>query len=199
MKIDFDAAAHRYHLDGQPVPSVTQILAPFYSFEHVTPETLEHKRQIGEALHFAIELDIQGDLDENTLHPAVAPYFRGWRKFVRETGFEPIYTELRVGSKKLRYAGTLDLAGRIERREVLIDAKTTAALHPAVGPQTAAYLQAVAEMDLLDPKARRYALRLTPEGTYTLDEFKDKTDIHIFTSLLSVRNWMAKHKLLENA
>lgn len=192
MKLGFEPAAHRYTLDGAPVPSVTQILAPFYNFAHVPDETLEHKRQIGELLHLAIELDLKDNLRLDSIDPQIAGYFNGWLKFKAEKRFECYFAERPIGSKKFRYAGKLDFAGEIDGVESVIDGKTTAALHPAVALQTAGYLGACSEMGLIRSNARRYALRLKPDGTYILDQHKDRNDFAVFLSCLSLHNWRAR-------
>jgi hypothetical protein len=193
VNLQLDPVAHRYRLDGAEVPSVTQVLRGLYDFSDLRPGVLEHKRQIGEALHRAIELDLKDDLDISTLDPGLVGYFDGWTRFRRETRFEYLLSERQVASKKFRYAGTLDMGGLIDGAESLIDGKTTAALHPAVALQTAAYLNAASEMGLIRSNARRYALRLKPDGTYVLDQHSDRNDFAVFLSCLSLHNWKNRH------
>lgn len=195
MNLELDIASHRYCLDGAEVPGVTRVLQPLYDFSAIRDGVLEHKRQIGESLHLAIALDLKDDLDIDSLDPGVLTYFEGWRKFRRETRFKCFLSEKQVASKKFRYAGTLDFAGLIGGAEALIDGKTTAGLHPAVALQTAAYLNAASEMGLIRSSARRYALRLTPDGAYILDQHKDRSDFAVFLSCLSLHNWRNRHGL----
>lgn len=195
MNLEFDEVAHRYRLDGAHVPGVTRVLGPLYDFAGVAPGVLEHKRQVGEALHLAIELDLREELDPVSIDAEIAGYFEGWLRFRREKRFECFLSERRVASKKYRYAGTLDLAGLIDGVEAVFDAKVTAALHPAVALQTAAYLNAASEMGLVRSNARRYALRLKPEGSYVLDQHRDRNDFAVFLSCLSVHNWRVRHGL----
>lgn len=195
MNLQLDPVAHRYRLDGVEVPGVTRIIAPLYSFAGINAGVLEHKRQIGEALHLAIELDLRDELDVDSLDGEVAGYFDGWRRFRRETRFVCRLSEQKVASQKFRYAGTLDFAGLIDGAEALIDGKTTAALHPGTALQTAAYLNAASEMGLIRSNARRYALRLKPDGAYVLDQHKDRNDFAVFLSCLSLHNWRSRHGL----
>jgi len=193
VNLQLDTAAHRYRLDGAEVPGVTRVLGSLYDVSTIRNGGLQHKREIGEALHLAIDLDLKGDLELDSLDLEVVGYFDGWLRFRRETGFECLFSEKQVASKKYRYAGTLDLAGRIDGVEAVIDGKTTAALHPAVALQTAAYHNAACEMGLVRTTARRYALRLRPDGTYVLDQHKDRADFFVFLSCLSLHNWRARH------
>lgn len=192
MKLGFESAAHRYTIDGGEVPSVTRILAPLYDFSAVREGTLERKRQLGEMLHLAIELDLKDNLVESSIDEKIGGYFEGWRRFKREKRFECYFAEKRVGSKNFRYAGTLDFAGLVDDVESVIDGKTTAGLHPAVALQTAGYLGAASEMGVIRSNARRYALRLQPDGTYILDQHKDRNDFAVFLSCLSLHNWRAR-------
>ena len=61
--LTFDPEKHEYRINGVLVPSVSQILAPLYDFSKIPRDVLERKRQIGTAIHKAIELDLLGDLD----------------------------------------------------------------------------------------------------------------------------------------
>ena len=81
------------------------------SYRGIPAHVLEKAAQRGTAVHKAVELHLQGDLDELSMDPDVADYFYAYWKFERETGYQPEHSELRVFSTKFRYAGTLDLAG----------------------------------------------------------------------------------------
>ncbi|MEW5709794.1 MAG: hypothetical protein AB1830_12965 [Pseudomonadota bacterium] len=192
--LTFDPATHTYCWDGQPVPSVTRILEPVIDYSRVPPEVLERKRQIGEAVHQAIALDLAHDLDEESVVEPWAPYFLAWRRFLAESGFEPHLFEHRLYHPKYGYAGTLDLWGRLKGKYVLIDTKNTSELHPATALQTAAYAEALQAQDGLGTDCR-YALHLKPDGTYELHPFKERTDFNVFLSLLSLFNWKRRHNL----
>lgn len=199
--LTFDEAAHRYFWNGQPVPGVTSILARASDFSMVDPDVLERKQLIGKAVHAAIELDLANDLDESTLHPDCRPYFDGWRKFQREREFVATHCERQVFHPLLKYAGTLDLYGSFnhKKRRVtsMVDTKCTAALPPSVGPQTAAYLEALAAEDKsIKHDGPRYCLHLKPDGTYDLVPLTDRADFAIFQSFLNVHRFLERHGLL---
>lgn len=199
----FDEATHTYTVDGVVVPSVTQILsgACLYDFSMVAPDVLERKRQIGTAVHKAIELSLAGDLDEDWLPAAWAGYFRAWQKFVADTGI----TDADIGPGEgpmyhtgFRYAGTPDRQIYLDKRWAVLDLKTTAELHPAVGLQLAAYQELINDSPANDMPHTlqikdRYALQLKENGTYRLEQYKDKSDWQVFLSLLTVANWKRKN------
>lgn len=175
--LTFDPTPHRYAWDGKPVPSVTQILAPLNDWSAVPPSILERKRQIGTACHRAIELDLAGKLDEQSIDPAVLPYFHAFQRFRDECRFEPIFTELRVTNNELgeplRYAGTTDIYGNLNGVPVLIDWKTSLLTNaPAVGSQLAAYLRALYRMGIASLSDRRIAVKLGADGRYKLERFR---------------------------
>lgn len=192
--LTFKPDTHEYFWDGQPVPSVTRILQQVVDYSGIPQEVLERKRQIGDAVHRAIALDLAHDLDEESVVEPWAPYFRAWHRFLVENGFETTLFEHRVYHRKYGYAGTLDLWGRVKGQYVLLDIKTGSDIHPAAALQTAAYAEALQAQDGLGTDCR-YALHLKPDGTYELHPFKERTDFNVFLSLLSLFNWKRRHNL----
>lgn len=194
--IEFDEASHTYKLDGNPVPSVTEILKPLTDFGRVPLEVLEYKRSLGKAVHKAIELWERQDLDVADLDPEALPYFEGWLKFKQESGFRVLHSELIVWSKKYRYAGTLDdlgtrLIGATEADE-LLDVKCVWATAPETAIQTAAYQEALSESHGIKVK-KRGAVQLTPESGFKFFPYRDKGDFNVFLSLLNLHNWRRNH------
>lgn len=187
----FREATHTYTLDGRVLPSVSQVLRQVVDFSRVPPEILERKRQIGVALHAAIELG--DDLDPDSLDELVVPFYSAWRRFMDDTGYKPRLNEHPIYSVKYNYAGKPDTVGKLGRREALIDYKSAWDLHPATGLQTAAYLNGLWEMDLCDRDLPRFALQLRHNGTYRLEPLTDPNDFSVFLSLLSLWNWKQRH------
>jgi len=196
--ISFDEATHTYtDQHGRAVPSVTQALAVLDSYRGIPAHVLEKAAQRGTAVHKAVELHLQGDLDELSMDPDVADYFYAYWKFERETGYRPEHSELRVFSTKFRYAGTLDLAGPdpvSKRGEAIIDIKTSRELMPSVGPQLAAYEKAYRESLGVNPKKKlkRYGLLLKSDGTYELKPYDGTADFSLFLACLTVCNYQEK-------
>lgn len=185
--IHFEPEAHAYWLNGQPVPSVTQVLDPLEDFSCVDADLLERARLFGSAVHQATELYDTGELDWATLDPHLAPYLNGYIRFLGETGVKPLHCELRVGSLRWRYAGTLDRIYQMARAVVLCDIKS-GAVPRTVGPQTAAYENAVNESHGIKVK-HRYCLQLKPDD-YRLIPCKGVQDFTVFTSALNIHNFI---------
>ncbi len=188
--LTFDEPTHTYRFKGEPVPNVTSILAPWADFSKVPRDLLERKRQIGTAVHKAIELDLADNLDYDQIDPVWAGYFGGWLNFKAQSGFVMEASEQKVFHKTLRYAGTLDLLGTLPKAgESLIDTKCCAILPRTAGPQTAAYRDAIGS-----PKLRRFALQLSADGSYKLVPLDDLNDLAVFKAALTIHNYMRIEK-----
>lgn len=186
MNIAFDEARHAYELDGQPVPSVTQVLDHRNDWSHVEAWRLEAARALGQDVHSAVNLMVRGVLDWDTVDPAVLPYVRGAALFLHQSGATVMGSELRVASKALGVAGTLDLLLHWDGWEYFADWKISAAVPTTVGLQLAAYERLYAETFRRGRKAfrsRRICIRLHPGG-YKVDRQTDTSDISQFVESL---------------
>lgn len=183
--LTFDPVPHHYFWEGRRVPSVTQVLDAYSDFSMIPPAVLERKRQIGTAVHAAIELDLKDELDYGFIDPVWAGYFGGWLAFKEQSGFVVEAAEQRVFHKTLRYAGTLDLIGGLPKAgAVLLDTKTCVMLPKSAGPQTAAYREAIKQ-----PKRKRFALQLAADGSYKLEPLIAINDFAIFQAALTLFRW----------
>jgi hypothetical protein len=197
IELTFDEASHVYRVGGQVVSSVTQILGRLSAEEYrfVDKSVMEDAALLGKAVHKMIELDLRGDLDFESLSDGLQVYYTAWQNFLQLSGFQMVLSEARVYSSKYGYAGTLDLAGWLNNRFVIIDAKRTAAVPRTAGPQTAGYLQALREhaedavMWPQDTPVDRYALHLRAEGTWRLVPFTDKSDLRVFLACKTLHDW----------
>lgn len=191
--LTFDEASHTYQFAGQVVPGVTSILSPLTDFSRVPPAVLEAASNFGKAVHRACELDDLGELDEEALDPALKPYLDGWRKFSAEHAVKWEQIEQPVYHATMRYAGTPDRFGLVNGVRTVVDIKSTAQLYPGVGPQLAAYANAI-----MEPFAIRIAVQLKADGTYVAKPYKDPTDWPVFASLLTLRTWCKQHSITPN-
>lgn len=185
---------HQYFHKGQPVPSVTQILQPLIDYSHVPPAVLARAAEIGKAVHLACALEDRDDLVEDSLHPALIPYLRAWRRFKTETGFVPEVIEQPMHSPLHRIAGTPDriglLRGILGKPRAVLEIKTTADFIPSFGPQLAGYWQLWRESKLMDTRqllaTRRYAVQLREDGSYRLERYSDHHDMVVFAACLTL-------------
>ena len=188
--LTFDEASHTYRYNGIVVPGVTTILSPLTDFSRVPPHVLRAAADFGTAVHLACELDDLRTLDEDSLDPSLFPYLKAWRQFSADHEVEWELIEHPVYHKALGYAGTLDRSGRVKGLATVLDIKSSALLYPSVGPQLAAYQQASEY-----PTVQRMAVQLKSNGTYVAKTYTDPTDWPVFASLLTLRNWCARHDI----
>lgn len=195
--LQFFEDGHRYLLNGQPVPSVTQVLEPLTDYSHVPPAVLAHAQAIGTAVHRACELFDRDDLVMDSLDPRILGYLAAWQRFKSETGFVVEAAELRLASDVYRVAGTLDrvglLRGVLGKPRAILEIKTTADFMPSFGPQLAGYWQLWRESKRLATSqllaTRRYAVQLREDGTYRLQRYADHADFSVFTACLTLFHW----------
>ncbi|WNO05978.1 hypothetical protein [Rhodoferax mekongensis] len=191
--IIFDEEAHIYRLNGNIVPGVTSILKPLTDFSMVKTEVLESASKFGRAVHKACELDDLGELDEGSLDPALRPYLIAWRKFTADYQCEWEVVEQLVYHSALNYAGTPDRYGKVKGRAAVVDIKSVSGtMSPAVGPQLAAYKNAIPGVP---PVCDRIGVQLKPDGTYVAKNYIDRNDWPVFCSLLTLRNWCSHHNI----
>ena len=133
----FDEPTHTYRVGGVLVPGVTTILRPLSNFDGIPAAVLEAKRDLGQRVHFACQLDDEDDLEESSVEDDVEPYLSAWRKFIAESGARVIHNEQRVYEPTMRYAGTLDNVLEVQGHRWLVDKKTSISTPISAGPQTA--------------------------------------------------------------
>lgn len=189
MVLQFDESTHTYRLDGQVVPSVTQLLKPIGpDFSQIPADVLERKRQLGTAVHLACELDDDGDLDDDSLDPALVPYVAAWRKFKADTGAVVLVNEKQLAHEDLRYAGTVDRVVSVGREPWLVDLKTSADPHAAYGVQLAGYEELLRKASRMQVDTRA-TVHLRDDGTFRLHQFTNPNDAACFRALLSIHHW----------
>ncbi len=185
----FDEATHTYTLNGVRIPSVTQVLADAGLVDSTW--FTEEAAWRGSAVHLACRLEDEGELDEDTLDPAIAGYLDAYRKFKAESDFRPELIEHRVVHPAYGYAGTLDRTGTIEPWRVIGDLKS-GQVYPWVACQLTGYA-----LTFPNPRTfRRMAIRLKDDGTYSVTEYPAKTfqeDANDFLAALRISNFKRRH------
>lgn len=192
--LTFIEDGHKYLLDGQEIPSVTQVLDSLTDFSMIAPDVLERKKQLGLAVHAAIDLEVNDDLDESSVDPQCMPYVEAFRTFKADKNFVVVINETPVCSVKYRFAGRLDLYGVMNGKTAQIDIKTVAAMSPATALQTAAYSAALEETSGHKTQTR-YGLQLKADGTYRLTPYTNRNDWNVFLAFLSCHNWKKRNGL----
>ena len=151
----FEEASHTYRIDGEPVPSVTQVLGdllPGY-------QASEWHMQRGTAMHACAAMIAQGV--QFAHDPQLDGRVAALRAFFRDIPLKVQAVEQRLYSQAYRYAGTCDLVGELAGKRVVLDWKST--LTPAAKWQVAAYGQVLGINYGL-------AVEIRDDGTYRMSE-----------------------------
>ena len=187
---------HRYTLDGEDLPSVSEICR-FLSREiygDIVQWRLDNAAERGTAVHKACEaLDKFGSVD---VQEDILPYVQAYLKFRQdhEVSWEKI--EYASHHPTDLYAGTVDRYGLLDGRRTIIDLKSTYTIHkPLCASQLNLYrrmLQANGfEVECL------YILHLKKDGGYKLVSFEENDTLP--EALLTLHNTTKKKVRNRNA
>lgn len=169
--IGFDEDTHIYTVDGRIVdPCVTGLLKAVGLIDDTW--FTEFGRLRGKLTHKVIKYFNDGELDEATVDPVLQPYFQAYVRFLVDTGFVVVNSELIVYEPALDYIGTLDLEGYFPRNPKILyiaDNKCNK-VHDWTRLQLSLYRKA------RGLPRRRFGLELHGNGTYKYVEFKDPYD-----------------------
>jgi len=147
--IVFDEEKHEYTIDGERLPSVTEICEPisFKKLDAVNKVIVAKAAMRGTLVHELIENYIYtGEFSDEEVPAEIQAYlvaFANWWFTYKPT---PLYNELLVGSKELGYCGTCDFVCKIDNKLTLIDFKTTSSIDKKyLSVQLYGYKNALAE------------------------------------------------------
>lgn len=104
--LEFEQADHVYRVNGNVLPSITQI--PKRAGMTEFRDGMEWYMDRGSALHKATELYDKGTLDEDTIDPEISGEFSAYKKFRSEANITIRSIEIRLWSPQYKFAGTLD-------------------------------------------------------------------------------------------
>ena len=190
-RLSFEEEGHRYLLDGEPVPSVTNVLSRFW--QHDNTEAMQR----GTKVHEYAEVY---DLGDHAAPMEYQPYCKAYVAFREEGRWEPVQVELPVASSTYRYAGTLDRVFKLPSGEhVLLEIKS-GATHPTHVLQLAAYQQALSEWNpnVALEIERACVLYLLPSGRYGVVSHGPReleAGLDAFLTALRLHVWEANHAI----
>lgn len=188
-KLIFFDADHSYQVDGETVPSVSEILR-FMSreiYDSVTQWRLDNAADRGSRIHKACEnIDRYGSCE---IASDIEPYIRAYIRFLQEHKPEWKRIEHAMYSPTKGYAGTLDRYGIIGGKRTIVDIKSNSAVKAQlVAAQLAGYGWLACENDL--PVDQVAYLHLRNTGEYCFKIVEAATDA--FQSCLTLHNALKK-------
>jgi len=167
MSLIFDPVTHRYTLNGEPLPSVTELVRPL---RNELPEalelTMEAAAERGAALHLYIS-HLMGEETEKMSPDELPDAWHGYAAAAdlwhSEHAIVPLLVEQPLAGDG--FAGTPDLVAEYDGRLSVLDYKFVAAVDKAaVGAQLNGYA-ALCEANGVFPEAL-YAVQFFPDGEY---------------------------------
>ena len=204
MTPDFDPIRHRYTLNGQPYPSATQVL-DWLKLTPPYPETDDNsKKELGTAVHKAVELAMCDRLDFTKTSADLIPYVNGAMEKKHEMRIRPIFTEMRGVNLQEGYAGTLDLFAWVYDDELAVIDYKTGTPPRCAELQTAGYVLLVHSMLSslrqrptwyfeIDKPPRRFSMQLF-ENRAIVREYRDPYDFIAFIAAVRLYKWTQERR-----
>ncbi len=171
---------HEYCLNGERVPSVTQIISEILGIVWVCAEWYLDR---GKAIHACAALIAEGK--EFKFDDRISGYVAAIRKFFDDVKPElPYgYGEKMVVSNLFKYAGTIDLPCKISGKKVIVDYKSGSIDDERLRLQCGGYSQGFDET-VGEPINFGCGVKLNDNGTYSMTElFPLRTPRNEFLSL----------------
>ena len=174
MTITFNETDHEYRIDGERVPSVTELLKPLTASQYgaINPEVLRQAAERGTEVHEACEA-IDYGLDPEDPSRDTWGYIEAYQQFLYDHDVEWYGVEEMGGCTDfaIDYAGTIDRWGIVDGEVAVVDIKTTS--QPSIEQKVAVCIQTELYSWIIDAKhdidpTRHFALYLKKDGDYTL-------------------------------
>lgn len=201
-EFQFDEARHRYIVNGNPVPSVSTVIAKglgLADYRNVPADQLRRKADIGTFAHEATAYLDQGTLDWSSLHLLIRPYVEAYAQFKMEANWEPRQIEERSLAcvNGLYYGMTPDRVGLLNGRPAVGDLKCTAGGEDAAwGVQLAGYALGLPKPEQRPREYFRFVVHLSPDGKYKLYPETRAKDFDVFRCGLFLTYWKLEERLI---
>jgi len=190
-KLHLDTKHHVYTVDGRVVPGVTSILQDNFG---VKPYWSDWHAQKGIMVHRAIALLVKDKLDWNSVDNRIFGRIKAFQRFILETGYRVIKSEVSLFSELNYFAGTLDLVVSDGAADyIVVDIKPPSA-EPIVNLQLAGYSLLLNEATTT-PKIKRAAcVCLKDNGYYSMKWVDNLAHAQrVFKACLTVSNWQQEN------
>ncbi len=168
--LTFDEATHQYHIDGIPVPSVTQLVAPLGdALDDLDPDlelTMEAAAERGVTMHAYPAHRLLGNAPEDFELPVdYQPYAEAVEQFLLEHRITPLLIETALAGDG--FAGTPDLVCEFDGPLAILDYKFVSQVAKSkVGAQLGGYKRLCEHNGVYADKL--YAVQFLADGTYRL-------------------------------
>lgn len=198
MNYSFDPESHIYSVAGRELPGCSRVLdhSGMVAYKFVRADILERKSALGREAHRCTVMLDRGTLDWTTVDDAVTPYIEAWAEFKRVMGFAAELHEYQCIAEVngMKYGMQLDVAGRIKKRDTIVEKKICTTILPHHKVQTAGYSLGLPKKGIGSALARfatrlRVIAQLLPNGHCNPIICEDNEDAQAFISALWVSTW----------
>lgn len=180
MDFRFNPEDHTYYLDGEQIPSVTDICSLLSGKISVNDAVLQQAARRGTRVHEITELmDYGCDLGDIEIEPELVNYILAYFRFLRDYKPEWTMIEARLFSSGFSFAGTLDRFGTIDGKPTIVDIKTTEGASKATKIGWACQLAGYATL-LGKSEARLWVVQLSKSGKYRVIKAEDLQSKYYF-------------------
>lgn len=189
-QLTFFDAGHVYEVDGQRIPSVSEIMrfASREVYSGIDQWRLDNAADRGTRVHDAtLAIDKNGDADVDA---DIAPYVEAYVGFLKK--FRPHYiaSELALADTRRWFAGRLDRCAIINKKCVLMDIKTSARVETRlVQAQLTAYAW-LWERNRTEKLDELYVLHLMGDGQFRFRRIE--RDDEYWSALLTLQHKFTK-------
>ena len=190
MGLKFYDTVHQYELDGEIIPSVSEILRFLAreSYADISKYILDHAAERGTAVHQAAqELDETGACE---IPQEYKGYLDGYIKFLRTNKVDWELIEKPLADRSKRYAGTLDRRGWVNGSYCTVDIKTNAVIKKTLVKAQLNGYEGLCLANGLRPSDQLLCLQLLQDGRYRL--YQVKKDSAEFDSCLLLHSALTK-------
>jgi len=177
---------HRYWLGDRRVPGVTSVIRGFAPSFGAGQWYLDR----GSAVHRAVQLQLEGRLNWDTVQPEIMGRVNAVLKFIADVGLRVEQVEVKAVHPIYQYAGTVDCIGETQSGRVILDWKGT------VDAASELQLGAYAMLPEAGRIARGAAVEVRDDGTYRAHWYSGRELAfagRTFLAMLTVNQWQKQH------
>lgn len=192
----FEPGAHVYTVDGQVVPSATQVLsrAGLTDFSHIPEPFRQRALDRGRRVHAAVNFFLEGTLDHASVDPTEYGYVESCARFLETAQVDIKGAELLLYHPGIRVAGTTDALGIWREQRAIVDWCCGDLEESRKDLQTSFYAEAARLQGhpdwwefTADSPIVRLGVRLRKDGKLPKPEpYRDTNDFRLFASAAAV-------------
>ena len=200
-----DKPALLYWVNNTDIKYLEEVLTPGMTIDELSKvaiisgmKGLFRKRSkdaadIGTAVHAYLEKYLKAGINKQPLpdlpvNPLIKKAIEAFIAWTKENDVKFLNSELKVYSRKHKYAGTLDAEAIVNGKHAIVDFKTSSGIYPEMYIQTSAYAKALEE-ERGEKFDEVWILRIPKDGSEFGYAKNDKIDLYFKSFLGCLENY----------